>query len=102
MALESSFQESFSRSSSATALISTRVGTPQRAKWRGRARARQEVELGASLAEARGEHLADGQIQKKKIAVYLFIFLKQVEEKVDARGRRVCRPLTSSIFLRYV
>lgn len=34
---KSSFQESFSWSSSATALISTRVGTPQRAKWRGRA-----------------------------------------------------------------
>lgn len=34
---KSSFQESFSWNSSATPLISTRVGTPQRAKWRGRA-----------------------------------------------------------------
>lgn len=51
-------------------------------KMEGKGPARQEVELGASLAEASRELLADGKIQKLMLAV--FSFLKQVEEKVAA------------------
>lgn len=47
----------------------------------GKGPARQEVELGASLAEALRELPADGKIQELMLAV---LFLKQVEEKVTA------------------
>lgn len=64
-------------------------------KMEGKGPARQEVELGASLAEASRELPADGKIQELMLAV---LFLKQVEEKVTA-GASACNLV---LFLRRV
>lgn len=71
---KSSFQESFSRSSSATALISTRVGTPQRAKWRGRARRGRRLNWErASLRPGGNIWLMDGYRNKSWLFIYFFL-----------------------------